>query len=80
MKRSSASEDEERHSLQLKYDITAWFYDIQDFLAPLVEKIYGARFDRNTLENLQNSPMLKITNTYFLKRDIYQVIEGYLVE
>jgi hypothetical protein len=52
----------------------------QDFFAPLVEKIYGARFDRNTLENLQESSKLKITNTYFLKRDIYQVIEGYLVE
>jgi len=40
----------------------------------------GARFDRNTLEILQESSKLRITNTYFLKRDIYQIIEGYLVE
>jgi hypothetical protein len=52
----------------------------QDFLASLVEKIYGARFDRNTLENLQESSKLEITNTYFLKRDIYQIVEGHLVE
>ncbi len=31
MKRFSATEDEERSSLQLKYDITAWFYDILDY-------------------------------------------------
>lgn len=52
----------------------------QNFFAPFVEKVYGARFDRNTLEILQESSRLKITNKYFLKRDIYQVIEGYLVE
>jgi hypothetical protein len=110
MKGFSATEDEKRRSLQLKYDITAWFYDIldypwerqyrhwqpqlvadihgevlelggkflllemvyskipkyrrrPDFLAPLVEKIYGARFDRNTLENLKEFSKLKITNT-----------------
>jgi demethylmenaquinone methyltransferase/2-methoxy-6-polyprenyl-1,4-benzoquinol methylase len=52
----------------------------QIFFAPFVEKVYGARFDRNTLEILQKSLRLRITNTYFLKRDIYQIIEGYLVE
>ncbi len=52
----------------------------QNFFAPFVEKVYGARFDRNTLENLQQSSKLRITNTYFLKKDIYQVLEGYLVE
>ncbi len=52
----------------------------QNFFAPFVEKVYGARFDRNTLEILQESSRLRITNTYFLKKDIYQVIEGYLVE
>ena len=66
MKGSLTTKDEERRALQLKYDITAWFSD--------------ARFDRNTLENLQKSSKLRITNTYFLKKDIYQVIEGYLVE
>jgi hypothetical protein len=52
----------------------------QQFFAPFVEKVYGARFDRNTIENLQEFSNLKITKTYFLKRDIYQVIEGYLEE
>ena len=52
----------------------------QNFFAPFVEKVYGARFDRNTLGILQESSRLRITNKYFLKRDIYQVIEGYLVE
>jgi ubiquinone/menaquinone biosynthesis C-methylase UbiE len=51
----------------------------QDFFTPFVEKVYGARFDRNVLENLQESSRLRIANTYFLKKDIYQVIEGYLV-
>ena len=31
MKGSLAIEDEERRSLQFKYDITAWFYDILDY-------------------------------------------------
>jgi hypothetical protein len=31
MKGFSGTEDEERRSLQLKYDITAWFYDILDY-------------------------------------------------
>jgi hypothetical protein len=26
-----STEDDERQSLQLKYDITAWFYDILDY-------------------------------------------------
>jgi demethylmenaquinone methyltransferase/2-methoxy-6-polyprenyl-1,4-benzoquinol methylase len=64
--------------LEMVYSKIPMYRRRQDFFAPLVEKIYGARFDRNTLENLRKSPKLKITNTYFLKRDIYQVIEGYL--
>jgi ubiquinone/menaquinone biosynthesis C-methylase UbiE len=31
MKGSLATGDEERRALQLKYDITAWFYDILDY-------------------------------------------------
>lgn len=48
----------------------------QDFLASFVEKIYGARFDRNTLSYIEQSPDLKITNTSFLKDDTYLLIEG----
>jgi demethylmenaquinone methyltransferase/2-methoxy-6-polyprenyl-1,4-benzoquinol methylase len=66
--------------LEMVYSKIPKYRRRQDFLASLVEKIYGARFDRNTLENLQESSKLEITNTYFLKRDIYQIVEGHLVE
>jgi len=48
----------------------------QDFFAPFVEKIYGARFDRNTLAHLQKSSKLNITSRCFLKNDTYLLIEG----
>lgn len=52
----------------------------QEFFAPFVERVFGARFDRNTLGHLQKSSKLKISNTYFLKKDIYLVIEGVCVK
>ena len=48
----------------------------QDFLAPFIEAIYGARFDRDTLGHLERSSTLKVTNTSFLKNDTYLLIEG----
>ena len=66
--------------LEMVYSKIPKYRRRQQFFAPFVEKVYGARFDRNTIENLQEFSNLKITKTYFLKRDIYQVIEGYLVE
>jgi demethylmenaquinone methyltransferase/2-methoxy-6-polyprenyl-1,4-benzoquinol methylase len=66
--------------LEMVYSKVPKFRRRQNFFAPFVEKVYGARFDRNVLENLQEYSRLRITNTYFLKRDIYQVIEGYLAE
>ncbi len=48
----------------------------QDFFAPFVEKVYGARFDRNTLQHIERSPNLKVTNTSFMKDDTYLLIEG----
>ncbi len=48
----------------------------QDFFAPFVEKIYGARFDRNTLQHIEASPDLKVTSTSYLKDDTYLLIEG----
>ena len=48
----------------------------QDFFTPFVEKVYGARFDRNTLMHVENSDKLKITNKKFLKQDVYLLIEG----
>jgi demethylmenaquinone methyltransferase/2-methoxy-6-polyprenyl-1,4-benzoquinol methylase len=66
--------------LDMVYSKIPKFRRRQDFFTPFVEKVYGARFDRNVLENLQESSRLRITNTYFLKKDMYQVIEGYLVD
>jgi ubiquinone/menaquinone biosynthesis C-methylase UbiE len=48
----------------------------QDFFTPFVEKVYGGRFDRNTLRHVQNSPNLNVSNTRFLKHDTYLLIEG----
>jgi len=48
----------------------------QNFFAPFVEKVYGARFDRDTLRHIERSSNLKITNTSFLKEDTYLLIEG----
>jgi len=48
----------------------------QNFFTPFVEKVYGARFDRKTLNHLEKSDKLKITNKKFLKQDVYLLIEG----
>ena len=48
----------------------------QDFFAPFVEKVYGARFDRHTLDFIHDSPDLEVTHTRFLKDDVYLLIEG----
>ncbi len=48
----------------------------QELYAPFVEKIYGARFDRNTLRHIEQAPNLKVTGTFFLKDDTYLLIEG----
>ncbi len=66
--------------LEMVYSKIPKYRRRQNFFTPFVEKVYGARFDRNTLEILQESSRLRITNTHFLKRDIYLVIEGYLVK
>jgi len=52
----------------------------QELLSGFVEKVYGARFDRNTLGHLKISQKLRITNTYFIKKDVYLVIEGERVD
>ncbi len=48
----------------------------QELYAPFVEKIYGARFDRNTLRHIEQATNLKVTSTSFLKEDTYLLIEG----
>lgn len=48
----------------------------QNFFTPFVEKIYGARFDRDTLRHVGSEKKLKVTATRFLKHDVYLLIEG----
>lgn len=48
----------------------------QDFFAPFVKKVYGAGFDRNTAQHIEEAEKLKICNTRFLKHDTYLLIEG----
>lgn len=48
----------------------------QDFFAPFVQKVYGARFDRNTLMHLENADKLIVTDKRYLKHDVYLLIEG----
>ena len=48
----------------------------QNLFSPFVEKIYGARFDRNTLKHIEKTQALEITRTKFLKHDVYLLIEG----
>jgi ubiquinone/menaquinone biosynthesis C-methylase UbiE len=48
----------------------------QEFFTPFVEKVYGARFDRKTVQYLEESARLNITDRRFLKDDVYLFIEG----
>lgn len=48
----------------------------QEWFAPFVERVYGARFDRNTLDHVRASSKLRLLNTRFIKHDTYLVIEG----
>ena len=49
---------------------------VQQIITPLVVKIYGARFDRQTLTYLKEHSNLSITETRFLKDDTYLMITG----
>lgn len=48
----------------------------QRLFTPFVEAVYGARFDRHTLEHLGRDRSIEIVNTRFLKADTYLLIEG----
>jgi ubiquinone/menaquinone biosynthesis C-methylase UbiE len=48
----------------------------QERLARVVEKVYGARFDRSTLRFLEDSPCLKVIKITYLKDDTYLLIDG----
>lgn len=49
---------------------------VQRLLAPFVEAVYGARFDRHTLEHVEEAPGLEITGTRWLKGDTVLLVEG----
>ena len=48
----------------------------QEFFSAFVEKVYGARFDRKTVQFIERSPDLEITAKRFLKDDVYLLVEG----
>jgi ubiquinone/menaquinone biosynthesis C-methylase UbiE len=62
--------------LEMVYSKNPMIRRKQELFAPFIQWVYGARFDRNTLLYFEKSPILKITNKYYLKEDVYLVIEG----
>ncbi len=62
--------------LELVYSKNEKIRRKQEAFAPFVEKVYGARFDRHTLQHIERSEHLKVTRTSFLKDDTYLLIEG----
>ena len=48
----------------------------QDFFTIFVEKVYGARFDRKTVQYIEENAELEITSKSFLKDDVYLLVEG----
>jgi ubiquinone/menaquinone biosynthesis C-methylase UbiE len=62
--------------LELVYSKNQKIRKKQEAFAPFVEKVYGARFDRNTLQFIESSKDLDVTQTSFLKDDTYLLIEG----
>jgi ubiquinone/menaquinone biosynthesis C-methylase UbiE len=49
---------------------------MQQLMAPFVEAVYGARFDRHTLEHIDAVPGLRVTRTRWLKGDTHLLVEG----
>jgi len=62
--------------LEMIYSKNATRLRRQKIFTPFVEKVYGARFDRHTLEHLQENVHIKIEKTFFVKADVYLIIEG----
>ena len=62
--------------LEMTYSKNTQLRKRQETFAPFVEKVFGARFDRNTLDYLKQSRDLNVTHTSFLKDDVYLLIEG----
>lgn len=62
--------------LEMIYSKDSALRNRQNLFSRFVEKVYGARFDRNTLKHVERAKELEITKTEFLKHDVYLVIEG----
>jgi ubiquinone/menaquinone biosynthesis C-methylase UbiE len=62
--------------LEMRYSTIPKVRRRQDLFSSFVEKVYGARFDRNTLVHVRNNPDLHVTLTRYLKHDVYLLIEG----
>jgi len=62
--------------LEMKYSNIPHLRKRQDRFERFVEKVYGARFDRQTLEHVQSNPDLLVTGIHYVKHDTYQLIEG----
>ena len=62
--------------LEMKYSADPALRKRQIFFAPFVARVYGAGFDRETLQHVQNHPNLKVTGTRYLKHDTYLLIDG----
>jgi ubiquinone/menaquinone biosynthesis C-methylase UbiE len=62
--------------LEMVYSKAPHIKKRQNFFAPFVEKVYGARFDRNTFDHVTNSERLRVLKTNYLKQDVYLLIDG----
>jgi ubiquinone/menaquinone biosynthesis C-methylase UbiE len=62
--------------LEMQYSKDPQLRKRQDRFAPFVEKVYSARFDRQTLKHVENHSDLKVTRTRYIKHDTYLLIEG----
>ncbi len=62
--------------LEIVYSKQRRIHFAQTLMAPLVQHLYGARFDRRTLAKIESMSGLEITGTRFLKDDTYLLIEG----
>ena len=62
--------------LEMIYSKDPAIFKRQKLFAPFVEKVYGAKFDRKTLEFIHQNPTLEVIDTKFLKDDVYLLIDG----
>lgn len=63
--------------LEIVYSEHFWRRLPQRILAPFVERVYGARFDRRTREHLDAAAGVEVTATRWLKEDTHLLIEGW---